>query len=99
MRRRDAAGPRAACHDTLLDHAPKNVLFRLDARLLDYFRPLRKVGLDHCGELSGRVANHFETQRDNFGANVGQRERVDGFEMEPANNLRRRPRRRQLEEL
>ena len=52
------------------DQAPKTVLIRLDARLLDHLRPLRNLRLDDRRELIGRVADSFQTQIGEFGAQV-----------------------------
>ncbi len=43
----------------------------------------------------GRVADYFETQIGEFGAQVGERERLDCFEMYLADDRRRRPCRRE----
>ena len=54
------------------DHAPKSVLIRFDARLLDHLCPLRDLGLDDRGELLRRAADDFQTKIGEFRAAGGR---------------------------
>src|SRR5262245_52608809 len=70
------------------EYVPRKALIRLDARLLDYLRPLRDFGLDERSELLGRIANQIIIMLSESCAHVGLCQCLDGFEMEPANDRR-----------
>ena len=53
-------------------------LIRLDTRLFDQLRPLRDLGLDDRSELIGRVADCFQPQSAEFGAQRCPAERRGG---------------------